>query len=223
MQYFCTQEGGKQASFFYSPDHDGDIWNTDTVAWLLFVPMLVVKMVVYEILIDFVFWTQHRLWHEVPLLYRLVHKHHHTLTDTQKTGEDCLIKSWHSTNMTFLEIAWVLAEHIPCMAIMICVFGSNPLVRVTGLDAALTFAYGTCMEFLGHVDNELPSSINPVPACNIIKAVFPGAVLQTSATHVLHHELVTCNYGRSMMFWDWFFGSFETPEGGVGKWRKKVQ
>jgi len=23
--------------------------------------------------------------------------------------------------------------------------------------------------------------------------------------------------------WDWFFGSFETPEGGVGKCRKMVQ
>jgi len=222
MQYFCTQEGGKQASFFYSPDHD--IQNTDTVAWLLFVPMLAAKLVFYDIMFDFTFYMQHRLWHETPWLYRLVHKDHHTLTDHQKTGEEPLLKSWHTTNMSLLEFALVHGMHMPCMAIMIYVFGSNPLFRMTGLDAAYCMVLGQCTEFLGHNDAEMTSTkfgAHYGPG-NIITAV-SGLPILKAADHVLHHELLTCNYSKRTMLWDWVFGTRETPEGGVGKWHKVIQ
>jgi len=216
MQYFCTQEGGKQASVFYTPDHDGNSWNTNTVAWLLFVPMLVLKMSVYDIIFDFVYYMQHRLWHEVPWLYRHCHKTHHTLSDPQKTGEDPLSKSWHTTKMTIFEVALIELMHVPCMAIMIYVFGSNPLARITALDGTVTFAYGQCVEFFGHNVHPLTSSVSAMPAGNIIKAVSGFAPIR-ACDHALHHELVTCNYGKRTMLWDsifgsWIFGSTETPE-----------
>jgi len=222
MQYFCTQENGKQASVFYSPDYD--IQNTDTVAWLLFVPMLIAKLVFYELIFDFAFYMQHRFQHEIPWLYRAVHKEHHTLTDHQKTGEEPLLKSWHTTNMSLLEFTCINGMHVPCMAIMMYVFGSNPLFRITGLDAAFCYCLGTCNEFLGHNDAVMTSTkfgTHYGPG-NIITAV-SGLPMVNAADHVLHHELLMCNYGKRTMLWDWVFGTWEIPDGGVGKWRKVIQ
>jgi len=218
MQYFCTQDGGKEASAYYSPDHN--IWNMDTIAWLSFVPMLLAKMVVYELFLDFGFYTQHRLWHTVPWLYRLVHKQHHTLTDVQRTGEDPLLKSWHTLNMDISEIVLILAIHIPCMAFVgICVFGSHPLLRITGLDVSFVWGYVVLGEYTGHVDSSVAGT-NAIPAGVIISFLF-GLPHLGAQQHALHHNVVLCNYGKRFQVWDSLFGTMAIPEGGVGQWRAK--
>lgn len=215
MQYICPQEGGKEASAFYSPEHD--VWNTDSAVWIILLPMLLVKICLYETLFDLGFYLQHRLYHEIPWLYRMLHKEHHTESDYQKSGESVLLKSWHTYHGGFVDMALVFSIHIPCMAWFSYVFGSHPLLRFTGLDASIIFACMTCWEQLGHVDSVFGGTI-VMPATIIISKVF-GIQGFGAKEHVLHHLVVTCNYSKRFLIWDRFFGTMKIAEGGVGQWR----
>merc|ERR1712070_799990 len=116
--------------------------------------------VLYDIFFDLIFYVQHRLYHTIPWLYRICHKDHHTLTNPQKTGEEPLLKSWHTTNMSLMEVLLVLTGHVPVSAFLaICIFGSHPLLRMTGLDIALILGYMICHEHLGHVDSALDDTL----------------------------------------------------------------
>jgi len=215
MQYICTQEGGRQTSAFYSSDHDGDVWNTDTVAWLVFAPLLLAKMFVYDTVYDLFFYWQHRLCHEIPWLYRHIHKEHHTLTHVQKT-EDPLMKSWH-TVPDWKDLLSLMAMQIPAMVVL-SAFGSHPLLRTTGLDMAFIFGYITIEEHLGHVDGPLACEINAMPSVKIFNIIgFPHCA---GNYHILHHNVLNCNYSKRLFLWDIIFGTLETPVGGVGKWHK---
>jgi len=219
MQWFCAQEGGKESSAYFSPDHDG---NTDQIAWIVFVPMLLVKMVVYETLFDLGYYWMHRSWHAVPWLYHIVHKHHHTLTDPQKTNRDPLLKSWHTFHMTIWEILSTLGLHIPCTIFLnICVFGSHPLLRITGLDMVLIYGYILVGEINGHVDSAF-AFCHPIPASLIVNGVL-GLTTITEKDHNLHHQITSCNFSKRLGVWDSLFGSMIYAEGGVGKWRTMVQ
>lgn len=218
-QWVCPQEGGKESSAYFSPDHD---WNTDQIAWIVFVPMLLVKMVLYEACFDLGFYWMHRVWHAIPWMYRLVHKEHHTLTDAQRTGREPLLKSWHTLNMTMWEILPTLALHAPaCLFLKHCVLGFHPLTRLTGVDIAFIYGYITCGEQLGHVDSAF-ANCHPIPASLIFHGVL-GMEGYTEKDHNLHHVITSCNFSKRLSVWDCVFGSRIYAEGGVGKWRKKVQ
>jgi len=218
MKYVCPQEGGKEASAFYSPHHDD--WNTDTAAWIIFLPMLLMKMSLYETLFDLGFYVQHRLYHEIPWLYRMIHKDHHTLSDHQKSGEEPLLKSWHTMNQAFVEVLCTFGLHIPCMAFFsFCVFGFHPLLRITGLDASIIFGCIICWEHLGHVDSAFAGT-TVMPAC-IITAQILGLQKFGAKEHIVHHLVLTSNYSKRFVIWDQIFGTSEIADGGVGKWFKK--
>jgi len=215
MQYICTQEGGRQASAFYSSHHDGDVWNTDTVAWLVFLPMLLAKMVVYDTIYDLGFYWQHRLCHEIPWLYRHFHKEHHTLTEVQKT-EDPLIKSWHTVPGWF-DLLSAMAMQIPAM-VFLNALGSHPLLRTTGLDISFILGYIMIQEHLGHVEGPLACEINAMPSVKMLNII--GIPHTPSNYHILHHNVLNCNYSKRVFLWDIIFGTLETPAGSVGKWHK---
>lgn len=213
--FFAHKRAGKSRRLFFSPDHD---WNTDQFAWIVFVPMLLMKMVVYETLFDLCFYWQHRLFHTVPWLYR-VHKHHHTLTDPQKTNRDPLLKSWHTFHMSFLEVMLTLGLHIPCMALLKGVCGSHPFLRLTGLDIALIHGYMTVGEITGHVDGAF-ASCHWIPANLIVNGVL-GLTPFAEKEHNLHHTILVCNYSKRIGVWDMLFGSFVSAEGSAGNWHPK--
>jgi len=218
-QWFCPQEGGKEESVYFFPDHD---WNTDQVAWIVFVPMCLLKMALYETIFDLGFYSLHRVFHAVPWLYCFCHKEHHTLTDAQRTGREPLLKSWHTLNMGWSEMVPVLTLHIPsAFLLQFCVFGSHPLLRITGLDMAFIYGYITVGELYGHVDTVF-AYIHPIPGSWVVHGVL-GLEEITHKDHNLHHVVTSCNFSKRLAVWDHLFGTLAYAEGGPGKWRKRVQ
>jgi len=204
---------------YFCPDNESalgtvevqDMWNSDTAAWLIFLPLTVIKVGIYDLVMDFFFYVQHRMYHEIPWLYRTIHKLHHTHTHGKG------LKTWHTLHMSYLEVFLNFAAcHFPALIITAMLFGSSPLTRINGLDVGIALGYIVLGELLGHADSTLDFPIEPAQQLFTMLG-FPG---YHPRHHALHHTATTCNYGKRGGVWDFIFGTFVEPEGGVGSWRK---
>jgi exosortase len=164
-------------SFAHAPEH-GLLAHREIPVSLL-VPITV-------LLLDLWRYWEHRLFHSVPMLWRLHLVHH---SDTQ-------------LDVTTAERHHPL-EAIPSMVLM------TALVLLFGLSAVGVGVYvlaATVVSFCSHANLCLPESYDRILRRLIVTPTF----------HAVHHSALraetNANYGLVFSFWDRIFGSFIDPE-----------
>jgi len=146
----------------------------------------------HEVVFDFFHYWGHRLCHEVPLLYRRVHKKHHTFH--------------HPTVMiTFYQDPsdLVLTNVLPFLAAFFLV---RPRSALHLAQLMVTKSY---TEMSGHVGRELfPSS--SFPQCVWLPRLL--SIELYAEDHDNHHKLNDCNFSKRFCLWDKAFGTLYRPE-----------
>ncbi len=154
------------------------------VSWPLWLEVTVAVMV-----LDVTIYWQHRLFHRVPVLWRL-HKVHHTDPDFDVT-----------TGLRFHPIEIILSLVIKGAAVVMI---GAPAVAVIIFEVILS----ACSLF-NHGNVALPASVER----------WVRKLLVTQEMHRIHHSTVrqetNSNYGFSVSWWDFIFRSY-THRAGAG-------
>lgn len=134
------------------------------------------------VLLDFVVWLQHVVFHAVPLLWRL-HRVHHTDTDFDVT-----------TGTRFHPVEILLSVAIKCAAV--AAIGA-PAVAVLAFEVLLN---ATAM--FNHANARLPAGLDTLLRW----------LLVTPDMHRVHHSIeyneTNSNFGFNLPWWDRLFGTY---------------
>ena len=167
---------GLTAVALYNQQHNIGLFN-------LFLLPSVIEIILSLFLLDILIYWQHRLFHKVPLLWRL-HKVHHA---------DVHVDS--STGLRFHPIEIVLSVLIKLLAVT--AFGV-PAIAVLIFEITLNG-----LALFNHANIRLP---------NVIEKPL-RLILMTQILHRIHHSQVVSetnsNYGFSVIWWDKLFGSYK--------------
>lgn len=167
---------GLTAVALYNQQHGIGLFN------IINLPSIVV-IILSLILLDIIIYWQHRLFHRVPILWRL-HKVHHA---------DAHVDA--STGLRFHPIEIVLSILVKLVAVSLL---GVPAIAVLIFEIALN---GLAM--FNHANIHLPPAIEK-PA---------RLILMTQILHRIHHSQrsseTNSNYGFSVIWWDWIFGSYK--------------
>jgi sterol desaturase/sphingolipid hydroxylase (fatty acid hydroxylase superfamily) len=144
----------------------------------------VVELVLSLLILDLLIYWQHRLFHRLPILWRL-HRMHHADLDIDV-----------SSGSRFHPIEIILSLLIKMAAV--AVFGISPF-------AVLVFEIvlnGTAM--FNHANLRLP----------LVLDRWLRLVVVTPDMHRVHHSIIPretySNFGFNLPWWDWLFGSYIT-------------
>ena len=144
----------------------------------------VIVIVLSLILLDILIYWQHRLFHRVPILWRL-HRVHHA---------DAHVDT--STGLRFHPIEIILSILIKLIAVIVL---GVPAIAVLIFEIALNG-----LALFNHANIRLPPAIER-PA---------RLILMTQILHRIHHSQVinetNSNYGFSVIWWDKLFGSYKS-------------
>ena len=144
----------------------------------------VIVIVLSLILLDILIYWQHRLFHRVPILWRL-HRVHHA---------DAHVDT--STGLRFHPIEIILSILIKLIAVIVL---GVPAIAVLIFEIALNG-----LALFNHANIRLPPAIEK-PA---------RLILMTQILHRIHHSQVVnetnSNYGFSVIWWDKLFGSYKS-------------
>lgn len=150
---------------------------------LIELPSIIV-IVLSLILLDILIYWQHRLFHRVPILWRL-HRVHHA---------DAHVDT--STGLRFHPLEIVLSILIKLIAVIVL---GVPAIAVLIFEIALNG-----LALFNHANIRLPPAIEK-PA---------RLILMTQILHRIHHSQVVSetnsNYGFSVIWWDKLFGSYKS-------------
>lgn len=143
----------------------------------------IVIVVLSLILLDILIYWQHRLFHKVPMLWRLHRVHHADIHVDTSTG-----LRFHPIEIVLsivIKIAAVGLLGIPAIAVLIFEIALNGLA------------------LFNHANIRLPQSIEkPL-----------RLILMTQVLHRIHHSQkvseTNSNYGFSVIWWDKLFGSYK--------------
>lgn len=168
---------GLTAVALYSQQHAIGLFNQITLPSVI---VIVLSLVLLDILI---YW-QHRLFHQVPILWRL-HRVHHA---------DAHVDT--STGLRFHPIEIVLSILVKLIAVVVL---GVPAIAVLIFEIALNG-----LALFNHANIRLPPTIEkPL-----------RLVLMTQILHRIHHSQVVTetnsNYGFSVIWWDKVFGSYKS-------------
>ena len=141
------------------------------------------------LVLDLAIYWQHRLFHAVPLLWRL-HRMHHTDLDVDVT-----------TGARFHPFEILLSLGIKCL--VIAALGA-PAVSVLVFEVLLN---ATAM--FNHSNVKLPGAVDRLLRCLVV----------TPDQHRVHHSVLPretdSNFGFNLPWWDWLFGTYRAqPERG---------
>ena len=144
----------------------------------------VIVIVLSLVLLDILIYWQHRLFHRVPILWRL-HRVHHA---------DAHVDT--STGLRFHPIEIILSILIKLIAVIVL---GVPAIAVLIFEIALNG-----LALFNHANIRLPPAIER-PA---------RLILMTQILHRIHHSQVinetNSNYGFSVIWWDKLFGSYKS-------------
>ncbi len=156
---------------------------------LLFELPFVVQVLLSLLLLDMLIYAQHRLFHIVPMLWRL-HRMHHA---------DCELDV--SSGVRFHPLEAILSMLIKCAAIIAL---GVPVLAVVIFEVGLN-----AMAMFNHANVRLPRKLDAV-----LRLLWV-----TPDMHRIHHSVLSKeynqNYGFNLSVWDRLFGSYcAEPEGG---------
>ena len=141
------------------------------------------------VVLDFAIYVQHRLFHWVPVLWRL-HRMHHADVDVDVT-----------TGARFHPAEILLSLGLKCL--VIAALGA-PAVSVLVFEVLLN---ATAM--FNHSNVRVPDAVERVLRCFVV----------TPDLHRVHHSILrremASNFGFNLPWWDWLFGTYRAqPEAG---------
>jgi len=144
----------------------------------------IITIILSMLLLDILIYWQHRLFHNVPILWRL-HRVHHA---------DAHVDT--STGLRFHPIEIVLSILIKFIAVAAL---GVPAIAVLIFEIALNG-----LALFNHANIRLPNAIEkPL-----------RLILMTQILHRIHHSQRVCetnsNYGFSVIWWDKLFGSYKS-------------
>jgi sterol desaturase/sphingolipid hydroxylase (fatty acid hydroxylase superfamily) len=145
------------------------------------VPELLLYVPFYFVLYEFVYYWWHRAMHEVPALYKWVHKHHHQQTYPDRAALDTL-------NTGCLE------SQVGLYAQLGMLWGVDKLTGVHSLPGAIWFF--TIAGWLSVLEHDRFQRCMPFE-------------LFRADDHHMHHAFVKCNYSPYSVIWDKVFGTFK--------------
>ncbi len=168
---------GLTAVALYTQQHGIGLFN------LIQLPSIVV-IVLSLVLLDILIYWQHRLFHRVPMLWRL-HRVHHA---------DAHVDT--STGLRFHPIEIILSILVKLVAVVVL---GVPAIAVLIFEIALNG-----LALFNHANIRLPPAIEkPL-----------RLILMTQILHRIHHSQVVSetnsNYGFSVIWWDKLFGSYKS-------------
>jgi sterol desaturase/sphingolipid hydroxylase (fatty acid hydroxylase superfamily) len=166
---------GLAALAIYAQNNQLGLWNLISVDLWISVPVTV-------LLLDCLIYWQHRLFHRVPMLWR-IHRVHHA--DPHLDA---------STGLRFHPLEIALSLVIKLIAVIAL---GAPLLAILIFEVVLN-----ATSLFNHANVKLPS--------NIEKPL--RKVIVTQAMHRIHHSQVVSetdsNFGFNLSIWDRFFGSY---------------
>jgi sterol desaturase/sphingolipid hydroxylase (fatty acid hydroxylase superfamily) len=138
---------------------------------------------------DLVYYTNHRIVHTFPFLYKTVHKHHHVF------GGSLPERGWVDTaNAHPLDFLYTGLSTCPVSTLWLLPHGS---VHIAGVIAQLIL--NGVVGSLGHSRLDIELKV-PLPGQY-------GFHLFRSRFHAGHHALSMCNFAQNIHLWDWLFGT----------------
>ncbi|NMP80498.1 sterol desaturase family protein [Pseudoalteromonas arctica] len=167
---------GLTAVALYNQEHGIGLFNQ------IALPSIII-IILSILLLDILIYWQHRLFHQVPILWRL-HRVHHA---------DAHVDT--STGLRFHPIEIVLSILIKLIAVTAL---GVPAIAVLIFEIALNG-----LALFNHANIRLPNAIEkPL-----------RLILMTQILHRIHHSQVVSetnsNYGFSVIWWDKLFGSYK--------------
>lgn len=154
------------------------------VAW-----PVVMKVVVSFVALDFAIYIQHRLFHRVPVLWRLHRMHHADLDVDVTTGA-----RFHPFEILLsLGIKFLVIAALGAPAVSVLIF--EVLLNATAM--------------FNHSNVRVPETVERVLRCLVV----------TPDLHRVHHSVLRhetdSNFGFNLPWWDWLFGTYRAqPDGG---------
>lgn len=144
------------------------------------------EVVIAVVLLDFVMYWQHRLFHTVPLLWRLHRVHHADLHVDWTTG------------VRFHPLEYSVSMGIKFTAMLL--IGASPLAVIV-FEVLLN-----ATSMFNHANARMPVSMDRI----LLR------LLVTPSLHRIHHSVMLTeqrhNYGFNLTLWDRLFGTLLTPE-----------
>lgn len=135
------------------------------------------------LLYDFFFFFGHNLLHKVPLLYKNVHRKHHT-SQTVRAGD--------SVRHSFLDGVWDV----------ICAVAALNILRANAMSRLAFNAVAIALIVEAHCGMQLPWMLSSVFPC-----LFAGPRL-----HDVHHVQGKSNFAKFFVHLDWLFGTLDTKQ-----------
>lgn len=153
--------------------------------------ILVFRPFVFELIFDLIHYCVHRGCHAVPVLYRNIHKYHHSESSPS---------AYTSFKLSPPDV--ILSYSIP----FLITFFVTPIPYTNPYEIVLLCNYMKYQEIGGHLGKKLsPTSSFPqfvwLPRCL-------GIQLYTE-DHDLHHQKINCNYSKRFRVWDKIFGTYK--------------
>ncbi|MDX8383008.1 MAG: sterol desaturase family protein [Ghiorsea sp.] len=150
-----------------------------------------VSMVLAVVMLDLIIYWQHRLFHRVPMLWRL-HQVHHADRDIDV-----------STGLRFHPVEIMLSMLIKGVAVLLL---GEPVLAVVLFEVVLNG-----MAMFNHGNIRLPKRLDGLLRLLVV----------TPDMHRVHHSLLkhetNSNYGFNIALWDRIFGSYHAqPDAGHG-------
>jgi sterol desaturase/sphingolipid hydroxylase (fatty acid hydroxylase superfamily) len=141
---------------------------------------------IFELIFDFGHYSTHRIIHSIPLLYRIVHKKHHS---------DYLINVDTSYNHTLSD--YILTNTLPLLL-------TAYLLPSSRYFYSLIIWYKSFVEFAGHtgIDNKSGS----FPQFKWLPQLLKISVY--TRNHNKHHTHPNYNFAKRFSIWDKLFGTY---------------
>ena len=170
---------------------------------------------VFDCGLDLGFYVFHRACHESPLLYRLVHKEHHT--DTAKRHGRLV--AYETYTLTWAETFLISFAYLLGFAFVFAALALGAAATGAGLgwpraltafEFAMLITWGHTVELVGH------TAISNTPKHHPMRAAVEWLGLDLLVIdHTMHHRIPLSNYSKRMTFWDVVCGTYSPRDENV--------
>ena len=145
---------------------------------------------IFELILDFGHYWTHRIAHSIPIVYKIVHKKHHS---------DYLINVNTSYNHTMYD--YILTNTFPLLL-------AGYMIPSSIYFYNLIFWYKGFIEFSGHTGKN--NNAGSFPQCKWLPQLL--RIELYSKDHNIHHTNSEYNFSKRFSIWDKLFGTYrEVP------------